>query len=182
MAWPFDARDTTYTAIQVVASATLNDIQNKIVDAHKDVWLVDTGYHSEDSSAWTLGETEGFQSNAAYVDATDALRFTFAVRAGMIVREIEVKYNHDAASGLELSASATNIEFDVDATAPTSTVIVSGTVLAASPGAWDVQRFTALAHTAETDQRITVRLDQQGNDDKVAGVRLLVQPFDVSFS
>lgn len=182
MAWPLDAKDHTFSALGQVPSDTLNEVQDRIVDLHRDRTIMVSSYFCETDGAnlpsWTQHTTEPwFTCRAAY-----SLSGRIGLPHGSIVKSVKVKLWLDAATGMKLDLYADDTNMAVSATVPTALSI--GDQLAPTysvAAAWFTAEWsTGVAGftdwTVPADNCLRVLIDDPDASDRISGIQVTYQP------
>jgi hypothetical protein len=175
MAWPYDAVKTTYGSLQPVASADLNDWQNRIVDLHRErkISLL-TGIPENDASHhpyWDYVSLFWWVANAAA-----HIVFPIPCQSGFRLKNVHVKYYGGGAAAPTIGLYGYSANFDASATAPASEAALA-TYTTASNGAWVSAALTpAATELAGVDRTFFVDVLAGQSSDRIAGIRATFEP------
>lgn len=184
MTWPQDDRHYAFAALSPVPADTLNEMQDRIVDLHRERKLIVDAYSTElDGSnlpAWvTATANPWFICRAAGFGLCARARFPH----GAIIKEIHAKVYLASASGMTIDIYQDDTNMAVAATTPTS--ISLGNQLTPAPGGyptWDVASWTDGVNgfsetTIPNDSMIRVLFDNNpSTSDLVGGVQIVYEP------
>ena len=191
MAWPYTAPDRIYSANMEVTSDNLNEIQERIVDLHRDRTIVltegfATWYAAGPSPSWI--RLAGFyeQGYVSLVAATD-LVFPVVVPIpttgtnGAVIKSYSVKwYNNNASADKpNVVLYSTDGLYVADASAPSAMTSLSDMAAVADIGgnAWGKRTVSGLSLTTNAEGIAFLIVCTCTNvGDKVAGVEITYQP------
>jgi len=167
MAWPNDARHTTNAAGKMWASATSNEVQDRVVDLHRDRIMHPSQVIPDNGTSWVYDAAAGWWICPSGVGF---LQVIFDLAAGAIIKTIETMIEPASGAGIASRAWFQNLS-----TSYAVASAITGSDLATTVG-WDNSLFTGLAHTVVTGQRIYVHIDANTANDKFYFARMTVQP------
>lgn len=182
MAFPSTARDVSYTALQRVPSANLNNIQDAIIDlwGYRDAvqqWISTFDATTSQPHWHFTSATDYLIRNVAASGGTAVLLLQLGLPAGVVLEAVRVKVFVPTASGGSLSFTLqyVDVEWDAAATAPSATALDSASS-GASTNAWEIVDLDnaggGLGHTVTDQQRIKVEVTGPGAGFRIAGVRV----------
>ena len=144
MAWPFDARHKTYTALTHIQSATLNELQDRVKEIYGggSEWFFINGFGEKaaasDEPRWLLDD-----GNPEYgwkaLSAGGQLIIPLVFPTRTIITEVKVKVFIAAAVGLTARLYKVSHKRAAAATAPTRALVGGGyTSAGGAPADWRV--------------------------------------------
>jgi hypothetical protein len=175
MAWPYDARSTSYSAGLPVLSADLNEIQdllNEIIGGVGGTFQIplSNGISAVDG-AWIYNALISVQDGWQRAAASD-LWIPIPAREGARLTQVEIKYEDSGSSGSwSFDLQEVDANWDSGTTAPT-TASLDNNAPAASAG-WHVQTLSSgsLPRVLPADSLWILQCNAPANGDHVAGVR-----------
>lgn len=175
MAWPYDAKHYTFAGNLYVPSATLNEMEDRIVDLHRTRTLVLYDAYSAESGSWVDTTHDYWQLGGYSSDA--GLYFDFRAVEGMIITKVEAKvYNADGSSQtFHLAPFRGNVHFDVAATAPAWEGATDYTKSVATT-AWDIITSGTVSLAITEGQKFSAKVIGVTVGDRIAGVQITYQP------
>lgn len=186
MAWPYDAVYQAMSAGMELASALMNEIQERIVDLHKDhtICLYEAWSDFDTSGAQNYWEIDAATPSKGYetIATGGRLWYCFQSREGVVLKSMKVKYyNSDASPALPIcTAFVDDMHFDVAATAPSFGTAVGTVAGNVASTAWGISSVTGLSAPVLAGQKLVVVVDALKVGDFCAGVQLTVQPLTMT--
>lgn len=177
MAWPNDARDKSYSALTSVPASNLNEIQDRVVDLHRDRDITFRGGFAEDTF-WELDDVDarfGWDCIATSAGA-DALEIPFIFRTSVIVSRVRVKFFMNAVTVMTLQVFERDLELAVAATAPSGVAIATQNESGGAPPDWRVHDFAGLSHTIAVDSSLSLLVSNPTVGNRIAGCVVTFQP------
>ena len=182
MVWPYDAIDNTYGALDPVLSANLNQIQNRVVDLHRDyeVIYMEAMTQLNAGMTWSIVKTQEQSGWQARIGA-EPIYFMCRHQTGGILESVQVKYFNNGGAPVTPDVVLFRVTPNFTVTAGNPSKTTEGTsVTVVGAGAWNVCTISGLSLTLSNDQRWLVAVGHGAQapaaGDSVAGVRLIIQP------
>lgn len=118
MAWPYDDRHFEFASGLYVPSATLNEMEDRIVDLHRDRQLVIYDGEPAETGMWTDVDQEYWEVGNWSSDG--GIYFDVPVLQGMVMTLVEAKVynNNDIPRPISVVPFIGNAHFGTAATAP----------------------------------------------------------------
>jgi len=177
MAWPLDANDVVYSGEQIVPDTNLNEIQERIVDIHRErsqtFWPTVCEMPLSVPS-WT--PQGGTTPEWGCITAGETLWIPVSLPPGSVIKQVVVKVYLAAATGLFVRLDKVQANFASGTTAPAFTNVEAP----ASPtgtGAWNVVDMPTLSHTVAFGEIYLVRVGDPDAGDMCAGALVVFEPF-----
>lgn len=175
MAWPYDARDKSYSANVAVPSSNLNAIQDEaiaVAGEHEILFL--NGYC--DDASWDLQHTS---TGATWVKlASGDLHIPIPARSGAVLQAVKIKYLQTSGSASwTMTVRQSDIDYDNHTTVPTDVQIAYETQATAGAGAYQILTIDSTSPgsgsmpvTYDEHTKVWVRIQAPTVADEVTGV------------
>jgi hypothetical protein len=195
MAWPYDARLTEFSAGTQVPSATLNAIQDRIVDLFATNAFVDVEAYPEVGAAYPNWAHDWINPARGWTcideKANSQIAFCIRARSGMVVTGIDVKYYNG--SGIDTADNTFTLykpdcNFDSASTAPSLGSAIATNTDATAALTWAVRSMGTLSVTVAAGERLLLILDHAMSDGDpgvgdfyaIAGIQVTARPLTAS--
>lgn len=191
MAWPYDAKYVIAAAGAMIPSALANAEQDRIVDLHRERYLISTVAFSveyldkppasaQDYFGWFLNGAAGHYFWTCR-DAASRLVFPILIPNidvnGAVVREVEVKCYSTAASTMTSILYTSDLNFDSPAVVPVVGTNQANDAAAGGAGTYDVMVLTPAADILLTnDLHAWVEVANATVADSTIGIRTRYYP------
>ena len=174
MAWPYDARHKSYSALTPVAASELNEFQDQIQNiAGEHVLRLLNGFVGT-AGGWLLTAVnfhEGWELQAAGGN----LIIPIPCREGAVLSQVEIKVEASGSGAWSITLVAADRNWDTSASAPTGSNLEAATPSPSSAWATITMDATSsggnLPHTVAADEDLYLVINAPNTGDHVAGVR-----------
>jgi hypothetical protein len=169
MAWPFDARLTNFSVGSIVPSETLNAMQDRIVDLHRNKYLLidhgvplDLDAVNNGTLQWARGDGRWtWDDTGAAASVGPFLYLPIPHISGARIKSVDWKLNVSATCKAITTLSLVRTDMDyANATAAPSESVVEGQALTAlgglTPGTWYKHSWTSLDYEMTDDYRFAL--------------------------
>jgi hypothetical protein len=180
MAWPFDAIFKAFVFQTPIPYEVLNEVQERIVDLHRDKTQVFWPGTFENEGAGVDADELSWCAAASLnpemtclADDRD-LWVPISLPRGAVIKQIDVKVYVLAATGLYVRLDRQDCQFDNSTTQPTFSNIEAP----AAPGSsgWHTVSMPGLSYTVAGDDMYLVRIGGASAGDRCSGAQVTYQP------
>lgn len=176
MAWPNDARLTNFAAGTQVPSATLNEIQDEIINLYDYKWVDFCSTEHVVGGIWSLQSATRTMISSGSSN-TDWISYLFPLREGDMISAIRIKHNYNTWTKtylLQYDVAYKDMEYDSSTSNPASVSIDSDASSLAATG-YHSEEFTFTEYEVTDQNLIFVTIYGADSGDSMHGCQLKVR-------